>query len=131
MITANTDRVLSLREEIEKLSVEAEALSPEADKKTERRLLKCLLTLEKLEKALVDCLVKYVEAYSGEKIHVVWNFSYFYDIMNSAKSQINEYVSKKEISNRVWLYYCSADGWDKLNRTRQSFLTVQAEWDYR
>lgn len=117
--TANTDKVMSLREEIEKLSAEVETLTPDTDVKTERRLLKRLLTLEKLDKALVDCLVKTVEIYSGGKIHVVWKFSYFCDIMNSAKSQTEADVSKTEISNRVWLYYCSADGWDKLNEIRQ------------
>lgn len=117
---ANTDKVMTLREEIEKLSVEVEALTPDTDVKTERRLLKRLLSLEKLDKELVDCLVKTVEIYSGGKIHVVWKFSYFCDIMNSAESQTEADVSKTEISNRVWLYYCSADGWDKLNQTRQS-----------
>lgn len=27
-------------------------------------------------------------------------------------------VSKMEISNRVWLYYCSDEGWKKLNDVR-------------
>lgn len=75
--------------------------------------------LEKLDKQLIDCLVKSVEIYSGGKIHVAWKFSYFCDIMKSEESQTESDVSKMEISNRVWLYYCSADGWDKLNLTRQ------------
>ena len=29
-----------------------------------------------------------------------------------------------EIANRVWLYYCSADGWDKLNEARRKTVTL-------
>ena len=49
----------------------------------------------------------------GGKIQIEWKFSCFHDIMN-----LNGDSSTAEVSNRVWLYYCSDDGWEELNRVR-------------
>lgn len=79
-----------------------------------------MLSIEKLDKALVDCLVKSVTIYLEGKIHIEWKFSYFCDIMNNKDGRTADDVPEMEISNRVWLYYCSDEGWEKLNDVRQA-----------
>jgi hypothetical protein len=35
---------------------------------------------------------------------------------------LNDDSSTAEVSNRVWLYYCSDDGWEELNRMRTGVM---------
>lgn len=44
--------------------------------------------------------------------------------MNDKDEQDIKKNCDPEISNRVWLYYCSADGWDKLNEARRKTVTL-------
>lgn len=48
--------------------------------------------------------------------------------MKNLENEISE--PQAEISNRVWLYYCSADGWDKLNDVRNQTVSFaeQKSW---
>ncbi len=116
---ANNDLIQRCREEISGAEEALSAIPTIKEEKAERKLLKRLLSIEKLDKALVDCLVKSVTIYLGGKIHIEWKFSYFCDIMKDNDSRTANDVPKLEISKRVWLYYCSDEGWEKLNEVRQ------------
>ena len=70
-----------------------------------------------MDKPLVDSLIKSVKISLGGKIQIEWKFSCFHDIMN-----LNDDSSTAEVSNRVWLYYCSDDGWEELNRMRTGVM---------
>lgn len=111
---SNTEQVGSLQAEIDRIATEIEKLTPTQKDNTEHKILARLLSLEHMDKPLVDSLVKSVKIYLGGKIQVVWNFSCFHDIMISDEGD----SSNAEVSNRVWLYYCSDAGWEELNRVR-------------
>lgn len=116
---ANNDLIQRCREEISGAEEALSAIPTIKEEKAERKLLKRLLSIEKLDKALVDCLVKSVTIYLGGKIHIEWKFSYFCDIIENNDSRTANDVPKLEISKRVWLYYCSDEGWEKLNEVRR------------
>lgn len=65
---ANNDLVQRCREDIAKLEEELAGIPTVKEEKNERKLLKRLLSIEKLDKALVDCLVKSVTIYLEGKI---------------------------------------------------------------
>jgi hypothetical protein len=111
---SNTEQVGSLQAEIDRIATEIEKLTPTQKDNTEHKIFARLLSLEHMDKPLVDSLVKSVKIYLGGKIQVVWNFSCFHDIMISDEGD----SSNAEVSNRVWLYYCSDAGWEELNRVR-------------
>lgn len=117
---ANNDLIQRCRADVATLEEELADIPTTKEEKNERKLLKRLLTIEKLDKALVDCLVRSVTIYLEGKIHIEWKFSYFCDIMKNKDGRTVDDVSKMEISNRVWLYYCSDEGWEKLNDIRQA-----------
>lgn len=113
----NTEHINSLQAETDSIAAEIEKLSPTQNDNTEHKLLARLLALEHMDKPLVDSLIKSVKISLGGKIQIEWKFSCFHDIMN-----LNDDSSTAEVSNRVWLYYCSDDGWEELNRMRTGVM---------
>lgn len=67
---ANNDLVQRCREDIAELEEELAGIPTVKEEKNERKPLKRLLSIEKLDKALVDCLVKSVTIYLEGKIHI-------------------------------------------------------------
>lgn len=68
---ANNDLVQRCREDVAKLEEELSSIPTVKEEKNERKLHKRLLSIEKLDKALVDCLVKSVPIYLEGKINIV------------------------------------------------------------
>lgn len=120
----NAEKLREYRMELDELLAKAESVKPSESRSEETKLLTKLLEVETLSKELIDCLVKSVEVYCGGKINISWKFSNFCDIMNDEDEQDIKKSFDTEISNRVWLYYCSADGWDKLNEARRKTVTL-------
>ncbi len=120
---ANAEKIQNCIQTVAELQSKIEAVVPTVDTSTDKKLLKRLMEVERLDKALADCLIDAVEVYCGGKINIIWKFSYFCDIIDSADSQTVNVDFQSEISNRVWLYFCSSEGWDKLNDVRQKVLT--------
>ena len=98
-------------------------LRPENESE-ETKLLTKLIEVETPGKELIDCLVESVDVYCGGKINISWKFSNFCDIMDNNDGQDGKKNFDTEISNRVWLYYCSAEGWDRLNEARQKTVIL-------
>ncbi len=120
---ANAEKIQNCIQTVAELQSKIEAVVPSVDTSADKKLLKRLMEVERLDKALADCLIDAVEVYCGGKINIIWKFSYFCDIIDSADSQTVNVDFQSEISNRVWLYFCSSEGWDKLNDVRQKVLT--------
>lgn len=120
----NAEKLREYRMELDELLAKAESVKPSESRSEETKLLTKLLEVETLSKELIDCLVESVEVYCGGKINISWKFSNFCDIMDNEDGQDIKKNCDTEISNRVWLYYCSADGWDKLNEARRKTVTL-------
>ena len=120
----NAEKLREYRTELDELLAKAESVKPSENRSEETKLLTKLLEVETLNKELIDCLVNSVEVYCGGKINISWKFSNFCDIMNKEDGQDLKKNFDTEIANRVWLYYCSAEGWNKLNEARQKTVTL-------
>lgn len=120
----NAEKLREYRTELDELLAKAESVKPSENRSEETKLLTKLLEVETLNKELIDCLVNSIEVYCGGKINISWKFSNFCDIMNKEDGQDLKKNFDTEIANRVWLYYCSAEGWNKLNEARQKTVTL-------
>lgn len=120
----NAEKLRECRLRMDELIARSESMKPSESRSEETKLLTKLLEVETPSKELIDCLVESVEVYCGGKINISWKFSNFCDIMDEKDGQDLKKNFDTEIANRVWLYYCSADGWDKLNEARRKTVTL-------
>lgn len=119
----NTESARLCQETIDKAREELILLSAAADVTPEKSVLKKLVDMQTITKDLIDLLVKSIEVFPGGKINIVWNFSQFYDIMVSDEADDN--VSTETLlGNRVWIYFCSSEGWEHLNSVREQAVQL-------
>ena len=92
------------------------------DAMSEKTLIGKILSLERLDRKLADLTVKCVHVFKDGSLQIEWNFSGLFDSM--FPQDLLEVLPRTEtvMLNRTWIYCCTVDGWDELERMRQELF---------
>lgn len=100
------------------------------DAVAEKTLIGKILSLKKLDRKLADITVKNVDVFKDGTLKIEWNFSGMFDSM--FPQDLLDTLPKTNTlkMTRTWIYYCTVDGWDRLNEMRSELFAYADERDW-
>ena len=115
----NNRKVAECQKQVDALNEALQSMPEVPDAMSEKTLIGKILSLERLDRKLADLTVKCVHVFKDGSLQIEWNFSGLFDSM--FPQDLLEVLPRTEtvMLNRTWIYCCTVDGWDELERMRQ------------
>ena len=115
----NNRKVAACQTHVDALNEARQSMPEVPDAMSEKTLIGKILSLERLDRKLADLTVKCVHVFKDGSLQIEWNFSGLFDSM--FPQDLLEVLPRTEtvMLNRTWIYCCTVDGWDELERMRQ------------
>ena len=118
----NNRKVAECQKQVDALNETLQSMPEVPDAMSEKTLIGKILSLERLDRKLADLTVKCVHVFKDGSLQIEWNFSGLFDSM--FPQDLLEVLPRTEtvMLNRTWIYCCTVDGWDELERMRQELF---------
>ena len=118
----NNRKVAECQKQVDALNEALQSMPEVPDAMSEKTLIGKILSLERLDRKLADLTVKCVHVFKDGSLQIEWNFSGLFDSM--FPQDLLEVLPRTEtvMLNRTWIYCCTVDGWDELERMRQELF---------
>lgn len=118
----NNRKVAECQKQVDALNEALQSMPEVPDAMSEKTLIGKILSLERLDRKLADLTVKCVHVFKDGSLQIEWNFSGLFDSM--FPQDLLEVLPRTEtvMLNRTWIYCCTVDGWDELERMRQKLF---------
>ena len=118
----NNRKVAECQKQVDALNEALQSMPEVPNAMSEKTLIGKILSLERLDRKLADLTVKCVHVFKDGSLQIEWNFSGLFDSM--FPQDLLEVLPRTEtvMLNRTWIYCCTVDGWDELERMRQELF---------
>lgn len=118
----NNRKVAECQKQVDALNETLQSMPEVPDAMSEKTLIGKILSLERLDRKLADLTVKCIHVFKDGSLQIEWNFSGLFDSM--FPQDLLEVLPRTEtvMLNRTWIYCCTVDGWDELERMRQELF---------
>lgn len=118
----NNRKVAECQKQVDALNEALQSMPEVPDAMSEKTLIGKILSLERLDRKLADLTVKCIHVFKDGSLQIEWNFSGLFDSM--FPQDLLEVLPRTEtvMLNRTWIYCCTVDGWDELERMRQELF---------
>lgn len=118
----NNRKVAECQKQVDALNEALQSMPEVPNAMSEKTLIGKILSLERLDRKLADLTVKCVHVFKDGSLQIEWNFSGLFDSM--FPQDLLEVLPRTEtvMLNRTWIYCCTVDGWDELERMRQKLF---------
>ena len=129
-MTESKQKVARCQRAVETLKEKLRELPEIPDAVAEKTLIGKILSLKKLDRKLADITVKNVDVFKDGTLKIEWNFSGMFDSM--FPQDLLDTLPKTNTlkMTRTWIYYCTVDGWDRLNEMRSELFAYADERDW-
>ena len=129
-MTESKQKVARCQRAVETLKEKLRELPEIPDAVAEKTLIGKILSLKKLDRKLADITVKNVDVFKDGTLKIEWNFSGLFDSM--FPQDLLDTLPKTNTlkMTRTWIYYCTVDGWDRLNEMRSELFAYADERDW-
>ena len=118
----NNRKVAECQKQVDALNEALQSMPEVPDAMSEKTLIGKILSLERLDRKLADLTVKCIHVFKDGSLQIEWNFSGLFDSM--FPQDLLEVLPRTEtvMLNRTWIYCCTVDGWDEVERMRQELF---------
>ena len=118
----NNRKVAECQKQVDALNEALQSMPEVPNAMSEKTLIGKILSLERLDRKLADLTVKCIHVFKDGSLQIEWNFSGLFDSM--FPQDLLEVLPRTEtvMLNRTWIYCCTVDGWDELERMRQELF---------
>ncbi len=130
LIVDNKQRVSECQAKVDGLRATLLEMPPVPDPVVEKSLIGKMMSIEKLDRKLADLTVKCIDIYKDGTMRIEWNFSRMFDSMfpQDLLDTLPEYDTFS--LNRTWVYFCTLDGWQKMNEMRDELYAFAKSQDW-